>query len=269
MKRALSALVTITPLLLPLVLLSAAPAVVYGDCPPGAFGTVLAWVSRTREAEALSPLVDDPVLQRAAARYARELAGRGVLSHRDLEGGNVLDRLQAEGGTTTLAGEILGSGPGPAEVCAAWGASGSHRSVALGTHWTHVGAGCAARGTRQVWVVIFAARRIADLRVEAVGGCAGSRPGQRREGADAPAGYRVSGILPPAEGRRPFLLSGLAPVQAVSWNADTGEFLFLLGPESGERYQRLGFVDAAGTVTVTDAFYPARVATSSPGTAPR
>jgi uncharacterized protein YkwD len=253
MKRAPPPAAAAIPIAAVLLYLLSGSAAGWSQCPSQAHEAVLSWVSSAREAAGLPVLEVDPILRRAAVRYAAELASRGVLSHRDAQGGSALDRVRAAGGTSTLVGEILGSGPGAAEVCAAWATSGAHRAVVEGTRWTHVGTGCATRGTRQVWVVLFAARRVQDLRIQ----------------VEAPEGFRVSGRLPAPIGRRPFLMSGLEPVEPALWRPDTGEFVYHLGPGTGQLYHRLGFVDADGTVAVTDAFYPARVATSSPETVPR
>jgi uncharacterized protein YkwD len=158
---------TVLPLVLPLALLLLAASSAYGECPQAHGDEMLGWISTIRGAVGLGPLEMDPILEHVAGEYAHELARRGVLSHRDARGRDALDRTQLAGGTATIIGEILGSGPGPAEVGAAWAASRTHRSVVENPLWTHVGAGCTVLGTRQVWVVLFAAKRIRSLRIEA------------------------------------------------------------------------------------------------------
>jgi len=229
----------------------------YGDCPQSAGREILAWVAAVRGEAGCAVLATDPVLDLAAAEYAAELAGRGVLSHRGRDGRNALDRVQAAGGTSTLVGEILGSGTGPGEVCSAWSASAGHRSVVESPLWTHVGAGCAPRGGRQVWVVLFAVRRVAGLAIEAI-------PNEA-----AGNGYRVSGRLEAGEGVSPVLLSGLGLLEPEVWLPGSGRFVYLIPRGNETLYHRLGFEDAQGALTITDAFYPQAVATSSPETEPR
>jgi uncharacterized protein YkwD len=266
---------TVLPLVLPLALLLLAASSAYGECPQAHGDEMLGWISTIRGAVGLGPLEMDPILEHVAGEYAHELARRGVLSHRDARGRDALDRTQLAGGTATIIGEILGSGPGPAEVGAAWAASRTHRSVVENPLWTHVGAGCTVLGTRQVWVVLFAAKRIRSLRIEALGGSqAGSSD---RRSADyesavsagaAPAGsvdepgYQVSGRLPPGTDLQPLLLSGLRVVEPELWLPETGEFLYRLPSGARDLYHRLGYRDSQGRVTITDAFYPGRATTS-------
>jgi hypothetical protein len=102
---------------------------------------------------------------------------------------------------------------------------------------------------------MFAARRIEALRIDASSGPA--------------PGYLVSGRVDAGRGLQPVLLSGLRLLEPELWSPATGEFLYRLSAEDGELYHRLGYQDLLGRVTITDAFFPARAATSSPGTEPR
>jgi hypothetical protein len=242
--------------LLGLLLLLPAPGV-RGGCPRSPAEALLPWVSCVREAAGSGPVAVDPLLERAAGDYAAALAARGVLSHRDPQGRNALDRVQAAGGTTTLVGEILGSGIAPAEIRAAWASSRTHREVVESPLWTHVGVGCAATGSRQVWVVLFGAARIKDLRIEELRASGSAR------------GFRVSGRLPPGQSLQPVLLSGFVLLEPELWSPRSGRFQYVLPGAAAEVYHRLGYQDAEGDVTITDVFYPGRVATSSPETVPR
>jgi hypothetical protein len=299
MKRGLE---TSLLFLLPLAVLLLGASTAYCECPQADGDEIRGWISSIRGTTGLGPLETDPILEQVAGEYALELARRGVLSHRDTKGGDALDRTQLAGGTATLIGEILGSGPGPAEVAAGWAASEIHRSVVENALWTHLGVGCTVLGSRQVWVVLFAARRIRSLRIEALGGpqagstdrLSGGSEGAEAEGGEAagvpsagvpsaraasaragsaraePApGYQVSGRLPSGTGLQPLLLSGVRIVEPELWLPETGEFLYRLPPRVRELYHRLGYRDAEGRVTITDAFYPARAATSFRETGPR
>ena len=247
---------------LPVILMLAWAGPLFGDCPQPPAAVVLPWVSSFREAAGLEAPSHDPVLEGVAREYAQALAARGVLAHRDDQGRNALERVQAGGGTSTLVGEILGSGVDPAEICSAWGASDSHRNVVLNPLWTHLGIGCASAGARQVWVVLFAAQRMAELSIETLWSTGPMRPGSLR-------GFRVSGRLPAGEALKPVLLSGFALQEPELWLPGSGRFEYLLPPGVAEVYHRLGYRDAQGTVTITDAFYPARAATSARERGPR
>jgi uncharacterized protein YkwD len=102
----------------------------------------------------------DPALNRAAMKYAQELAWRGVLDHRSatprLE--TLTKRIEASGGTWLEAGENLARLGGPAEraggyIVELWMTSPSHRRNLMNPRYTHVGSG-AARATRREWVTV-------------------------------------------------------------------------------------------------------------------
>ncbi|MBN1835968.1 MAG: CAP domain-containing protein [Spirochaetales bacterium] len=239
------------------LLLAAGLPSLFGECPPSDTFEILSWLGAARRGAGCAPVLTDPILEQAAGDYAAELAARGVLSHRDRRGADALDRVQAAGGTSTLVGEILGSGLDPREVGPAWAASRSHRAVVENPLWTHVGVGCASLGARRVWVVLLVARRMAELRIERL-------PGGQGEG-----GFRVSGRMDPGGARSPVLLSGVVPLEPERWDPESGFFDYRIPADSGLVYHRLGFRDGEGRVSITDVFFPESAATFSPGTAPR
>jgi hypothetical protein len=106
-------------------------------------------------------------------------------------------------------------------------------------------------------VVLFAARRIAGLSIE------------RLPPREAGGGFRVSGRLPPGGKACPVLLSGLALLEPELWLPETGRFVYVIPEGRGDLYHRLGYRDASGELTISDAFYPEAVATSSPETGPQ
>lgn len=121
--------------------------------------TVLRLAEGVRAAHGLPVLRRDPVLDRAAAGHARDMASRGWFGHRSPEGAVVVDRVaRAEGGATRVRalGENVARGQTSAEqVHAEWMASEAHRENVL-RPWTHVGLATAddADG-RRYWVAVF------------------------------------------------------------------------------------------------------------------
>lgn len=193
------------------------------------------WLAALRAASGLAALEEDELLCRTAALWARALAVAGRLAHRGADGSTALDRYRGQGGTEARVGEILGAGPSLPEVERAWERSASHRDAVLKPYWTHAGWGSAPAGDSRVWVVLFTQKVVRNLRV-----------------TEAPRGAEVRGILPPATGGKPVLFAGLEPVALASWDGDSGEFLFLLGPGEARSYLRLGWLDGTGSLVVTN-----------------
>jgi hypothetical protein len=221
--------------------------------PPGIpAAEALGWANRFRAARGLAVVEEDPALERCARLYALELAASGRLSHRDARGRTALQRYRAVGGSAARVGELLGAGPELAAVASAWESSPAHAAAALRRSWTHAGAGMAPRGAGEVWVLLFAEQPVQDFSLQV-------RPGPE-------GGYLLTGRFRAAEAAEPLLLSGLRAVPVRQWRPEERFFVFLLPPEAGRLYHRLGYLTATGRWVLTDAFFPA---TSSPETAPR
>jgi len=213
---------------------------------------VPAWLNQTRARQGLSALRVDPVLERAAAEYAADLAERGVLSHADALGRRALQRVRDHGGTAVLIGEILGSGPDVRSIISAWQQSISHSEVAANPLWTHYGAASAPHGRNMVWVVLFASHRIYPLEI--------------RGSAD---GYLVRGVLTAAEAEQPVLYSGIELMPLSDWDPSNREFSYLIPPDRRSLYHRLGYRSQTGDLVITNTFFPQGVATFDRGREPR
>jgi hypothetical protein len=193
----------------------------------------------------------DPVLSRTAELWAARLAGAGILTHRGDDGSTGLDRYRAQGGTEVHVGEILGAGPDLIHVQKGWMASAEHRQLALQPGWTHAGWGSAASGSSLVTVMMFTEKRVADLEI-------------LHDLTD----LRVSGRFVPRDAAGCVLYNGLEPVTPVSWDAESRLFRFDVSDAVLEGYLRLGYLDAAGRFTLTNAFtWPP--GTGSPGAGDR
>ncbi len=210
------------------------------------------WLNQTRARQGLSALRVDPVLERAAAEYAADLAERGVLSHADALGRRALQRVRDHGGTAVLIGEILGSGPDVRSIISAWQQSISHSEVAANPLWTHYGAASAPHGRNMVWVVLFASHRIYPLEI--------------RGSAD---GYLVHGVLTAAEAEQPVLYSGIELMPLSDWDPSNREFSYLIPPDRRSLYHRLGYRSQTGDLVITNTFFPQGVATFDRGREPR
>ncbi len=92
-------------------------------------------------------------LDQSAQAFARELASRGELSHRDSLRRGPEHRAAVMG--LGLAGEVLGYGPQPAEVFDAWLKSPGHRRVLDNPVWRFFGVGVEPLGNGHVVVIVF------------------------------------------------------------------------------------------------------------------
>jgi hypothetical protein len=206
---------------------------------------VLAWVNDLRTQLGLPEVGTDPLLERTAAAYAAELAERRVLSHVDGRGRRALQRFRAQGGTTVLVGEILGSGAALQQVSSAWKASPDHREVVLNPLWTHCGAAAVQSGSTVVWVVLFTNHRVYPLEI--------------LRSAD---GYLIRGRFTTFQVEEPILLSGIETIDLLYWDSASGEFSFSVPLDREEIYHRLGYRSQGGRLVVTNTFYPLAVVTS-------
>jgi hypothetical protein len=206
------------------------------------------WLDQTRTRQGLSVLRVDPVLERAAAEYAADLAERGVLSHVDVFGRRALQRVRDHGGTAVLIGEILGSGPDVQSITSAWQQSISHSEVAANPLWTHYGAAYAPHGHNMVWVVLFASHRIYPLEIHG-----------------SAEGYVVRGVLTEGEAEEPILYSGIELLPLSDWDPSGRKFSYLIPADRRNIYHRLGYRSQTGDLVITNTFYPQGVATSDRG----
>jgi hypothetical protein len=240
MKRA-ARFFTVLPFLLFLFHLPPSPPAAHAQGADPAAAEVCVLLNDLRLQRGFSELAGDPLLELTAREYAADLRRRAELSHVDEAGRRVLQRFQARGGTTVLVGEILGSGPDPASVAAAWEASSGHREVLLNPLWTHCGAGSASAGQTTVWVVLFASHRVYPLEI-----------------LRCSEGYQIRGRLASAQALEPVLISGIESVDPLQWDRASGAFSFFIPEDRGKIYHRLGYRRTGGGLIVTNTFYPFR-----------
>lgn len=96
----------------------------------------------TGDAFAGSPSLDaDGALRCAARNLALHLAEYDTLTHRDGEGGSVVDRIAATGRDTVLSTELVAAGDVDASriVDELWRTNGSHCAALFADAWTDVG----------------------------------------------------------------------------------------------------------------------------------
>lgn len=215
------------------------------------------WLNRLRKVKMLPELVEDRILTRTARDYAETLLAENRFSHRDSIHKTALDRYRVWGGTSTIVGEIIGTGPTLSAVEEAWERSAEHLELLLKPDWTHTGAGKAEADGRKVWVVLFTVRRVRNLRLK----------GNEQEGSAL--GYFLSGSFVSAEIKTPLLFSGIARLEPLSFQPETGAFLFFIPLEAADLYTRLGYLSQEERIIITDVFYPLRSATFFPEREPQ
>ncbi len=140
-----------------------APASAVLPTSAGACGqSLIPLINQVRAENGLLPLVENPLLDAAAQRYAEFIASRSILSH--TADGRTLDaRAQAAGytGWKALGENLAGGYDTPEQVVAAWLASPGHRAIILTPSYTETGVGCAwndASPYGSFWVQEFGAR---------------------------------------------------------------------------------------------------------------
>jgi len=195
----------------------------------------------------LDALKTDEAAQTAAAAYAERIAAEGRFAHIDLEGNRAVQRYRAAGGTSLVAGEILGKGPNLAAVVEAWRESREHISLILHPLWTHAGAGVVSLpGGGMVYVVVFTEKHLRDILVSFPEG--GVRIEGTVDGVEEPIA-EVNGVRTDIDVVRPPETAGeLGAAHAVrSFVIETGEKAFLY-------FLRFGYLAADGYPVFTESY---------------
>jgi uncharacterized protein YkwD len=109
-------------------------------------------IAALRRSRGLPPLVVQPALAEAAARYARSLASSGTLAHRLPGLGSAGDRVAASGYRFRRLAECLGEGTTPLQAFRAVASSPAHLLQLLDPAFRDLGVGVASAGSS--WVVV-------------------------------------------------------------------------------------------------------------------
>ena len=116
-------------------------------------------VNTIRAEEMRPPLRIDPALVRVARDYSCALLERGTLSHQDLSGKTVSDRVLAAGKPYQTVGENLASSSGAGDPVAAaigaWMRSTGHRENILQPEFVETGVGACRQGETYYFTQIF------------------------------------------------------------------------------------------------------------------
>ena len=203
----------------------------------------LHWLDSARRTANVPPLEGDALLSQTAARYAQQLAARGILTHRGDDGSTALDRYRASGGTEVRVGEILGAGLTAEHVEQAWLASPEHRGLALSPEWTHAGWGSARSGESLVVVMMFTRKLVDGLTLRIDGSV-----------------FSAAGRFLPVQAAAGVMLNGLEETAPSQWDPESRTFRFDVPLPRLEGYLRLGFQTASGEFTLTNAFWAPRSA---------
>jgi hypothetical protein len=79
----------------------------------------------------------------------------GYFSHIDDTGKNPVLRYRRNGGTSLVAGEVLGKGDKVESIFEAWKSSPDHYDLILDPRWTHAGVGVAETEQNELVIVIL------------------------------------------------------------------------------------------------------------------
>jgi uncharacterized protein YkwD len=126
---------------------------------------MLARINAARKKAGLQPLLENPLLDKAAQRHAEDMLARGYFAHRSPAGTTVRERSKAAGYDWRTIGENLAYGQTSVEeVVQTWLESPGHRRNILNPDFRELGVGLAmgrgADGKYQVlWVQNFGAPR--------------------------------------------------------------------------------------------------------------
>ncbi len=132
---------------------------------------VIALVNKERAGKSLAPVRFNAALTRAARAHARELARRGVLTHRSANGDTVARRLirhgykragyrfwsAGENVARARAGTLLAT---PSGAVCLWMSSRPHRQVILKANLRNVGVGVARSASGQRYFTLDLGRRV-------------------------------------------------------------------------------------------------------------
>jgi uncharacterized protein YkwD len=152
-RRLRRSLVPLTAVLVALIAAPGAWACANDDASPAdpaAVAATLCLLNVQRAQHGLGALAESPVLDKAAAAYAKRMVADQFFDHVSPDGGTFLDRIEAagwSGGGTWTAGENIAWGSGdlgtPAEIVDSWMHSAGHRANILNGAFGAIGLGIA------------------------------------------------------------------------------------------------------------------------------
>jgi uncharacterized protein YkwD len=121
---------------------------------------IFARVNRERAAAHLPPVRENPRLDAASLRHAKDMLGRSYYGHDSPEGSTAFERTRDSGYRTLFAGENIARGPLSADaVMDGWMSSPEHREHILAERFTETGSAVAAgrnrNGDQVLWVQLF------------------------------------------------------------------------------------------------------------------
>lgn len=120
--------------------------------------TTAAATNRLRQPRGLPPVSPNPVLAKAAAQHACDMAQRGLMSHRGTRTTGPAQRVKALGYRPTITAENIAAGPFSLQrVLNEWNSSAGHRDNILISQMREVGIGSAlgADGKTMFWAAVY------------------------------------------------------------------------------------------------------------------
>jgi len=123
-------------------------------------------INNYRTDQGLNSLVIEDSLSITAHKYALELIEEGRLNHIDNNGGRVLNRYRASGGTAVKAGEILGTSTDLQHIFDAWKESPSHNRLMKNDKWQRIGSAVIEDQGNLVALVLFSNSLVETVIIE-------------------------------------------------------------------------------------------------------
>jgi uncharacterized protein YkwD len=115
----------------------------------------------------LNPVLESPILIKAAFSHANDMQLNDFISHTGSDGSSYIDRVKREGGKSQPSGEIICKGPGGINavqsVIDGWLESPGHRAILLHPYNKYVGFGYRLKTLSlkgNYWVGVFAEKDV-------------------------------------------------------------------------------------------------------------
>jgi len=202
---------------------------------------VFQWLNEIRKSKSLPLLSKDPILEKVALKYAKQLGKNGYISHIDNHGNRAIKRYRDAGGTATRIGEIIGAGKDLVSIEKKWIESNEHNRVITDPLWNSVGIGFDK--DYNVYVVLFTTLFTREVKIKTIDRNYFLITGYFDS-------FKKSFMKITSKTLTPILLTGLKKYTPEVWNPETGYFSFKLR-QKDYSFCRIAFIKN-GNLIITD-----------------